>query len=210
MPAILFDMDGTLYSFENGSYRWSKLESEVQKNMYILLKRFEWDNTQTKFGEIQMNYGEAFSIAFEELYNMKKELYFQTTWDLDPEGLIWDTRNPKEVFTYLKEKGYDLYIVSESPMIWIERVLSYLKISDMITKVYSWQWEERKSNGRLYDRIIKELGTGIYMIGDQIPSDIIMARRAGLKPILISTPPLTCPEADYTIQALSDLYAIIK
>ncbi len=209
MKKILFDMDGTLYSFENWKYKWSKLEKEVQSNALKFLKVLEWNNYMQKFEEIKLQYVDEFSLAFEQFYNIKKETYFQTTWDIYPEKFIVNNRNAQAVFTYLKSIGYDIYIVSESPLIWIERVLHFLQVNNILAWIYSWQWVERKLNGRLYEKINNELGNGFYMIWDQIESDVIMAKKSGFKPIYISDNNQKSDEAMFNIQTLTDLYSII-
>lgn len=209
MKKILFDMDWTLYSFENGQYTWSRLESEVQSNALKLLKILEWDQYLLKFEEIKLMYWEDFSLAFEDIYRIKKEDYFTKTWDIIPDWFILDNRNSLEVFNYLKSKWYDIFIISESPKIWINRVLTYLKVNDLLSWIYSWQWNERKSNWLLYERIKQDIWTWYFMVWDQIKSDIEMSKKSWYRPILISQNQ-SSQEADYNIKSLTELYKIIS
>lgn len=209
MKKILFDMDWTLYSFENGQYTWSRLESEVQSNALKLLKILEWDQYLLKFEEIKLMYWEDFSLAFQDIYRIKKEDYFNKTWDIIPDGFILDNRNSLEVFNYLKSKWYDIFIISESPKIWINRVLTYLKVNDLLSWIYSWQWNQRKSNWFLYERIKQDIWTWYFMVWDQIKSDIEMSKKSWYRPILISQNQ-SSQEADYNIKSLTELYKIIS
>lgn len=209
MKKILFDMDWTLYSFENGQYTWSRLESEVQSNALKLLKILEWDQYLPKFEEIKLRYWEDFSLAFKDIYRIKKEDYFNKTWDIIPDWFILDNRNSLEVFNYLKSKWYDIFIISESPKIWINRVLTYLKVNDLLSWIYSWQWNERKSNWLLYERIKQDIWTWYFMVWDQIKSDIEMSKKSWYRPILISQNQ-SSQEADYNIKSLTELYKIIS
>lgn len=209
MKKILFDMDWTLYSFENGQYTWSRLESEVQSNALKLLKILEWDQYLLKFEEIKLMYWEDFSLAFEDIYRIKKEDYFNKTWDIIPDWFILDNRNSLEVFNYLKSKWYDIFIISESPKIWINRVLTYLKVNDLLSWIYSWQWNERKSNWLLYERMKQDIWTWYFMVWDQIKSDIEMSKKSWYRPILISQNQ-SSQEADYNIKSLTELYKIIS
>lgn len=209
MKKILFDMDWTLYSFENGQYTWSRLESEVQSNALKLLKILEWDQYLPKFEEIKLRYWEDFSLAFEDIYRIKKEDYFNKTWDIIPDWFILDNRNSLEVFNYLKSKWYDIFIISESPKIWINRVLTYLKVNDLLSWIYSWQWNERKSNWLLYERIKQDIWTWYFMVWDQIKSDIEMSKKSWYRPIFISQNQ-SSQEADYNIKSLTELYKIIS
>lgn len=210
MKNILFDMDWTLYSFENWKYRWSALEREVQLNALKFLKILEWDNYMQKFEEIKIQYWEEFSFAFEELYKIKKEDYFNKIWDINPDWLILDNRNVLEVFNYLKDLDYSIYIVSESPLIWINRVLAFLQVNNVLAWIYSWQWNERKSNWLLYEKIKSNIWNDYYMVWDQINSDVIMSRKSWFKPIYISDNNQKTDEIEYYINNLTDLYSIIK
>ncbi len=210
MNNILFDMDWTLYSFENWQYKWSKLEKEVQSNALKLLKILEWENHLKKFIEIKSKYWEEFSKAFEKIYKLKKNDYFNKVWDINPDWIINDNRNTLEVFNYFNNLNYNLYIVSESPLIWINRVLTYLKIETLITWIYSWQWDKRKSNWLLYEKIKADLWNNSYMIWDQINSDIVMAKNSWFNTIYISEKKEQSINADYNIIKLTDLYSIIR
>lgn len=209
MNKIFFDMDWTLYSFENWQYRLSKLEKKVQSNAKKILKIIEWDYYNEKFEEIIKKYWENFSIAYEELYGIKKEDYFNKTWDIIPNDFIIDDRNVLKLFNYLKNKWYLIYIVSESPKIWINRVLNYLKIDNLISWIYSWQWDERKSNWLLYKKIVKEQWSWFFMIWDQLESDIISAKNNWFNTIYINTKWEKTSESKYNIKELSELYFII-
>lgn len=209
MDKILFDMDWTLYSFENWLYKGSKLEKEVQSNALEILKFFEWDKYLLKFDEIKFKYWEEFSLAFEELYKIKKEDYFNKVWDIQPNKFILNNRSSKEVFQFLKTLWYEIYIVSESPNIWINRVLTFLQVDNLLSWIYSWQWNERKSNGLLYERVKNQIWAGHYMVWDQINSDIIMSKKSWFRPIYISTDSLKSEDAEFNINNLIDLYKII-
>lgn len=210
MKNILFDMDGTLYWFENWQYSWSKLENEVKSNVKKLLQDFEWENYLQKFNEIEDEYIEEFSIAFQELYNISKEDFFNKTWDVNPEWIINNNRNVKEVFNILKSLWYDIYIVSESPKIWIYRVITYLEINSIISWIYSWQWDERKYNWLLYEKIKSEIGEWLIMVWDQEKSDIIMANKNGIKSVFISDKWIESKYANYNITDLIEIVKIIE
>lgn len=208
MKNIFFDMDWTLYSFENWKYSWSILEKQVQTNVVNLLKQFEPESYKSKFEIIKTNYWEEFSIAFEQLFWINKNEYFNITWDIYPDKYILDNRWALDVFQYLKWLNYNIYIVSESPKIWINRVLKFLNVDSIISWIYSWQNEERKSNGLLYKKITTELWNDSYMIWDQINSDIVMAKKYWFKTMYINKL-IDCNESDYNLIDLTDIYNII-
>lgn len=210
MNKILFDMDWTLYSFDSPAYKWSKLEKEVQKNALRLLKKIDsWNNSEIRFEQIKKDYWENFSIAFEEIFSITKQRYFDIVWDINPKWIIIDDRNSLSLFEYLKDKWFEIYIVSESPIIWINRVLSFLKIENMISWIFTWQAEERKSNGLLYDKVIDEIWKWYFMVWDQVIPDIINARNKWFIPIYINKYWEKDLNAEYNILDLNDIYKII-
>lgn len=210
MNKIFFDMDWTLYNFENWQYRWSKLEKQVEENAKKLLQVLKWNsNFKKNFEEIKKTYWEEFSIAFEEIFWLDKLKYFEIVWDINPEWFINNNWEVLDLFKYLQNKWFDIFIVSESPKIWIERVLNFLKIDWIISWVYSWQWNKRKFNGLLYKQITEEIWKGYYMIWDQVQSDIIMAKNNWFKWIYINSDWKESVEADLNINRLNDLKEFI-
>ncbi len=208
---ILFDMDWTLYSFDNWKYKWSKLEKQVEKNAFNLLQILSKKNDCIKiFNQIKKDYWESFSIAFEKIFWLEKQKYFENVWDINPKWLIDNNRNVVDVFSYLKWLWFELYIVSESPLIWINRVLTFLQVNNLLSWIYSWQWNERKSNWLLYNKVVNEIWTWYFMIWDQIDSDVIMSKKSWFKPIYISDKWEKSDQAEFNIENLSGLCNIIK
>ncbi len=208
---ILFDMDWTLYSFDNWKHKWSKLEKQVEKNAFNLLQILSKKNDCIKiFNQIKKDYWESFSIAFEKIFWLEKQKYFENVWDINPKWLIDNNRNVVDVFSYLKWLWFELYIVSESPLIWINRVLTFLQVNNLLSWIYSWQWNERKSNWLLYNKVVNEIWTWYFMIWDQIDSDVIMSKKSWFKPIYISDKWEKSDQAEFNIENLSGLCNIIK
>ncbi len=200
-------MDGTLYQFENGDYKGSKLEKQVEYNAEKLLKII-W-NWETLI-DLKEDYWENFSFAFNDKFWLSLSEYFNNVWNINPEWLIQYDKQTAEIFNELVSLGYYIYIVSEAPKIWITRVLSYLKINDIISGIYSWQWNERKSNWLLYDKVIADLWTGYYMVWDQIIPDIIKAKEKWFKTIYVNQNWLTTSKADSNIEKLSEISDILN
>lgn len=210
MNKILFDMDGTLYWFENWRYNWSKLEEQVGKNAKTLLKILNNDNNlNIDFNKIKNDYWEEFSLAFEEIFGLEKTWYFDIVWDINPDWFINNNREVLDLFEYLKKNWFDIYILSESPKIWIESVLTFLNVRWIITGVFSWQWDERKSNGLLYEKVSEEIWSWYYMIWDQIQSDIVMSKKSWYRPIYINSECEKCDLAEFNISNLEDIKLII-
>lgn len=211
MNKILFDMDGTLYWFENWQYRWSNLEKQIEENAFQLLQVLDQTSDPTKkFLGIKEEYGEDFSLAYEELFWLDKQQFFETVWDVKPELFINDNRGALNLFEYLKKNWFDIYVLSESPKIWIKRVLTFLNVKWIITWVFSWQWDERKSNGLLYTKVSEEIWSWYYMIWDQIQSDVVMSKESWYRPIYINSEWQKCDLAEFNISNLEEIKSIIE
>jgi hypothetical protein len=55
-----------------------------------------------KLTAIKEKYGEEYSVAFEELYNIPKEKYFATTRNNDPATIVYDTTATRYLQTLSK------------------------------------------------------------------------------------------------------------
>lgn len=210
MNKILFDMDWTLYSFENWQYRLSKLEKQVEGNAVKLLQVLnKTDMFPHKLEDIKRDYWENFSLAFEQIFWLDKLKYFETVWDIKPEWLILNDGWVLELFKYLKSIWFDIYILSESPQIWIERVLTFLKVKWLISWIFSWQLNERKSNGLLYKRVSNEIWRGLYMVWDQVQSDIIMSKNSWYRPVYINSNWELCNLAEFSISRLEQIKLLV-
>ncbi|PIR92709.1 hypothetical protein COU01_00350 [Candidatus Falkowbacteria bacterium CG10_big_fil_rev_8_21_14_0_10_44_15] len=190
---IIFDMDGTLYAFKEGSFAKSALKKQVLENAknYIanVLKKSTTEAENILMG-IEKKYGESISIAMEKEFGINRYDYFNIVWNIPAERFI--DYNP-ELKTFLLNiaQEYDYVLVSDAPSVWVNNVLQMLDIRDMFQgKIYAGEGDRRKG---LYNKfqynIASKFGcksADCVVVGDQENTDIIPAKQNGMRTILVS------------------------
>lgn len=189
---IIFDLDGTLLTFPNGSFNNSPLSKKVMSNSKLFIKNyFKTDNKEVKkiINYIKYKYGEEISIGLEKEFGIDRSIFFNKVWNIREDNFIKNNPSIRKVLIELRKK-YSLYILSDAPQIWIDIALNKLKIADLFkNKIYSGDGNYRKSLGNGFKNFIKETGLSpkkCISVGDQESTDIIPAKLLGMKTILIS------------------------
>jgi FMN phosphatase YigB (HAD superfamily) len=210
---IIFDMDGTLYKFEGGSFGNSGLKKRVLENAikYISDKQgVSLDKGKQLLEDILKKYDEEISIAVEKEFNGDRHEYFNTVWDIDAKEFIEENSKLKELLKKLKEK-YILVVVSDAPAIWTENVLKELGVYELFEgNIFDGTGDERKVNGNGFDRVLKKFGLkgeSIISIGDQVKTDIIPGNMLGMTTVFIGDD--VCEEASYSIKNIFEIESIL-
>lgn len=188
MKAVLFDFWGTLV--ENGIF-----PSPVRQAMFILRIRMPFKEFIVRFEEAMMtkpynDLNEAFIAVCKE-FNIKPEPYLIEKlvgmWNKN-ELLGKPFLETIEVLEYLKSKDFKIGLISNTTPT-ITRVLDkfdLLKYFD--ATMYSYEEGLLKTNPEMFKNICKKMKVKpeeAFMIGDSIPTDIMGARAAGLKAVLL-------------------------
>jgi len=112
---IIFDLDGTLYKFKNGSFINSGLQKKVLKNaLSYIQKKLKQSKSQAKntLKIIQEEYGEDISIALEEKYGCSRQDYFNEVWNISAKGIIIGDKNIKNILLELAKENTLLHLLS--------------------------------------------------------------------------------------------------
>jgi FMN phosphatase YigB (HAD superfamily) len=192
ISTIIFDMDGTLYSFKNGSLKESGLYDVIIENTqrYLMKKRdMSQDKAKHALQKILSSYGTKLSIGLEEVYNLDRYEYFNYAWNIPAEHyMVYDPR----VRDALDEmsKDYTLVLLSDAPKIWVRNVLSVLKLEDIFkdSTIFSGEGDIRKEYGNAFQSIINNLSLEAHScitFGDQEHTDIIPAKALGIQTVFI-------------------------
>ncbi len=141
-------------------------------------------------------------VTIDDIYNSnelkgfdeydKKEL-IEAEKNVEAEQL---TANPaiRDIINRRREQGYTICFISDMylPSTILKEVLARegcIKIKEDENVYVSCEWNARKSNGKLYKKLKKELQpTEWEHYGDHPVSDIKMARRNGIKATKVETP----------------------
>lgn len=207
---IIFDLDGTLYELDGGSFKDSSLRKEILKNVKDLItNRFSKDVTDAKkiLQNIQEKYGEHLSIAFEKEFGMDRYEYFDEVWDIPARDIVKKTGNIKSILINL-QKEFEMIILSDAPRVWIMNVLKELDIVDIFkNKIYSGEGDRRKGLNNAFSSIIKDLKflpEHCIVVGDQENTDIIPAKKISMRAIFVNKKQ-SSPEADVSISSIAEL-----
>ena len=189
---IIFDLDGTLYQFQGGSFKNSGLEKMVLKNaLKYIQDRLQktLPEAQKILQKIRDEYGEDISIALEERYNCSRKDYFDSVWNIEAKGVIRESGLVRDIIKKLNKK-YALLLVSDGAEVWINNALRELGIEKYFKgRILAGDGDKRKSLGNRFSMIPKGYGFkpgDIVVIGDQEKTDIIPAKEQGLKTIFVS------------------------
>lgn len=181
LKSLIFDMDGTLFQTDK------ILELSLDDTFNHLRSLNLWDaNTPIdKYREIM---GVPLPKVWEALLpNHSNEVRKQTD-DYFLERLIENISsgkgalypNVKEIFSYLKENNYSIYIASNGLVEYLQAIVSYYHLDNWVSETFSIQQIQTLDKGDLVKKIIKKYGiTNAAVVGDRL-SDINAAKDNGL------------------------------
>ncbi|MDO8436061.1 MAG: HAD family hydrolase [bacterium] len=212
---IIFDLDGTLYKLKGGSFKRSGIYKEVLKNTeQYIIDKLNKTKREAKLilKKIIKEYDESISIGLEEKFKIDRYAYFNATWNISAQKYIKINLGLRTKLLKIKN-NFDLALVSDAPRVWIKNVLKELKIENIFTdnNIFSGEGNIRKEFGNAFNKIIKVLNIKpeyCIAIGDQEETDIIPAKKIGIKTILINRRNKT-GVADYVIKDISELKKLL-
>ena len=206
---FIFDLDGTLYRFDDGksnSFRNSGIFTELTRNrLSFVAKKFNLslEESESLLYEIDKEFNDETSIGLEKKYDIDRYEYFENVWSMNPADYIKRNDSVKNLFDILNGRAV---ILTSAPRIWAESVLRYFDIYDNVRNfLFTGEPDLRKPNPDVFRSIIKYLNArpeNVYSIGDQEYSDIIPAKIIGMKTIIIGS---ESEEAHYKIRTIDEL-----
>lgn len=212
---IMFDMDGTLYNFKEGSFNKSELRKKILNNAKLYIaKSLNKSKKEAKniLEYIEKKYGEDISIALEKEFGIDKNNYFNIVWNIPTKGIVAKNSRLRKFLLELKMK-YRCAIVSDAPIVWINNVLKELNIKDVFKNtVYPGEGKIRKKFGNSFQFVANELmfnPKNCIVVGDQENTDIVQAKKNGMTAILISDRKKPT-KADYIINDIFELKNFLK
>jgi len=121
--------------------------------------------------------------------------------------------NPKVklLFSELKD-DFNFVVLSDAPKTWIKKVLAHLEVDSYFhDNIFSGEGDVRKEFYNAFEEIVKDLKTeadNCIVIGDQEDTDILPAKKVGLKTVYVG--PAEKTEADYKINNILELKNILN
>lgn len=179
--SIIFDMDGTL--FQTDKILETSLEDAF--NFLRLQNKWDVDTPIEKYREIM---GVPLPKVWETLLpnhsnevRQQMDAYFLKRLIeniKNGKGALYP--NVKEVFSYLKENNYSIYIASNGLSDYLNAIVSYYHLHQWVTETFSIQQIESLNKSDLVQTIIQKYNiTNGAVVGDRI-SDINAAKDNGL------------------------------
>ncbi|MBW3020053.1 HAD family hydrolase [Candidatus Woesearchaeota archaeon] len=211
---FIFDLDGTLYNFDGESNRGftsSKFYQKIKQNTTEFINEFIKKGIIPKdetFDTIKEKSNGEFSLYFENEFGFDRYYFFEKIWNLEPKDFI--RKNPiiKEIFEKLKGR---VFILTAAPRIWAESVLKYLEVYDIVkNNIISGEPDIRKPNPLVFQGIINSVdgnAKDFISIGDQEYSDILPAKKLGMKTIIVGQ---KSKDADYEIENIDEIIYLLE
>ena len=188
---IIFDMDGTLYKFNNGSFIGSGVYREMIANTVNYISKqmnITVTESERKLKLIREKYLNEISTGLEKELSLERDAYFNFAWNIDPKKYVAYDTDVVNSIKILSEK-YKLVILTDAPKVWALNVLDYIGIRDYFTNVFTGGEDVRKSTGGAHQRLINLLRLDPRMcifVGDEVGNDLEPAKDLGMETILIS------------------------
>lgn len=188
--AIIFDMDGTLYTFPEGkTFGQSPFGQAIQQNVKEFIgKEFglnEEEATQ-RYKELYARFDGEMSLGLERDFRIDRMRFFDTTWDINPKKFIIPANGLRD---QLEKIDAERIILSAAPRVWVTKALSYMGIADLFNdRIFTGEPDIRKPNPEAFRQVARKLGIEadcMVSIGDQEFSDILPAKQIGMQTVRI-------------------------
>ncbi|MCM3672037.1 HAD hydrolase-like protein [Mesobacillus maritimus] len=214
LQSLIFDMDGTLFQTDR------ILELSLDDTFNHLRSLNLWD-THTPIDQYREIMGVPLPKVWQALLpNHSNEVRKQTdAYFLERlieninsgKGALYP--NVKEVFTYLKENNYAIYIASNGLVEYLQAIVSYYQLDHWVTETFSIQQIQTLDKGDLVKKIIKKYDlTNAAVVGDRL-SDLNAAKDNGLIAIGCKfdfAQEEELAQADFVIDDLMELKTILS
>lgn len=212
---IIFDMDGTLYNFKEGSFKKSGLQKRVLENAKkYIMKNLDKSEKEAELliKEITKEYREDISIALEKKFGLDRHNYFNEVWNIPAKNYIQKNFLLRKELVKFKN-NFNFVLLSDAPKIWIDRVLKELRIEDIFEgAIFSGEGDVRKGFGNAFGKIIKIFKAepeDCIVFGDQEETEIIPAKKLGIKTVFVNQREKSS-FADYNIRDIMGIRRVLE
>lgn len=189
---VIFDLDNTLYRLKSpdGTFTNSSLNAALDSNacQFICLKLGVTLSVAVSLLNAAKSRGNI-SLVFERDYGINRYEWFANVWNLEPEQFVTPASPPLH-HALIPLSGRAL-VLTAAPKVWATSVLDYLRISEIFGDlVITGEADFRKPDPEVFlqaaDMLQRE-PCAIVSIGDQNSSDIVPAKRLGMRTIIVGS-----------------------
>ena len=215
VEAIIFDMDGTLYSFDEGNesqFTSSRFGKEIQANcIRFFEERFSLtsDDAESMYQDLSRRYNGEVSLAVEKEFSIDRSEYFAFTWNLVAEKFI---ATNELLLPTLQKLTILSGVLTAAPRVWAERALAFLQIRQLFgDALFTGDPDIRKPDREAFLQLAQFWNlepSQILSIGDQEQTDILPAKSLGMQTLRIATQAET--KADFMASDIITAIALLK
>lgn len=185
--AIIFDMDGTLYSFDQrreSHFSSSRFGQTIHENcIRFFQKQFSLDREKAErmYQDFKVRHNGEVSLGLEKEMGIDRQIYFAQTWDLNPEEFV---RASQDLAQQLSRLTILTGVLTAAPRIWADKVLTFLAIKQQFEPaIFTGDPDIRKPDPQAFKQLADfwQLDPSeIISIGDQEQTDILPAKSLGM------------------------------
>lgn len=215
IEAIIFDMDGTLYSFDEGNesqFTSSQFGKQIQANcIRFFEERFSLtsDDAESMYQNLSNRYNGEVSLAVEKEFGIDRSEYFAFTWNLVAEEFIISN---ELLLPTLQELTIRSGVLTAAPKVWAEKTLAFLQIRQLFGEaLFTGDPDVRKPNPEAFLQLAQFWNlepSQILSIGDQEQTDILPAKSLGMQTLRIAAQAET--QADFMASDIITAIALLK
>ena len=187
---VIFDLDNTLYLLQSpdGSFARSRLNAALQANARQFLRLRLGQNEQQVEALMRRahHYG-GLSLAVEQLFGVSRYDWFAIVWDMDPRHYI--TSPGTALASRLAPLAERSLVLTSGPAVWATRALQYLGVRELFgDRLMTGEPDVRKPQAAAFLAAAAQLGrepSDLVSVGDTNASDILPARKLGMRTIIV-------------------------
>lgn len=211
---IIFDMDGTLYPYENGVDDLSKTEmfTEIRrKGVEFVATKLSVSETNAEeiINHMKIKYGDV-TPGLNAEYGINTNEFFNAAWDVDPSRYVnYDAGLRSFLLSFHQKKA----VLTAAPKVWAKRLLQYLNIYDVFDGIWTRDDKLRKPDMDVYKMLFRHFNTepNRSMVIDDNVRLLKQPKELGICTVLVSKEPSSKKEsADFTVRNVTEIVRIPK
>lgn len=188
---IVTDMDGTLYRLNSpgNTYSGSTLETTLLANARKFLLERNLATKDTIEQTISSGLADPIGLSayVQKNFGISREEYFNSVWNINPEGMIKDFEEAVATLQALVTEGTKVILLTSGAKVWQEQVCNYLEISELFESIYTG--EDFGAKDEIFAKLIQEYDPGrMIAVGDQLKTDIEPAQKYGINTLWVKEP----------------------
>ena len=211
---IIFDMDGTLYSFQDSGqddaiFKTRFYEEVRRRGMAFIEDALKVKNKEARkiWDDVYNSYDGNLSIGLEEVHGIDRTEYFDKVWNIDASKFIDKDSKLKDLIASITIKKA---ILTMAPKSWTRNVLYQLGIEDLFDGIWFGEGDIRKPDLEAYLQVVNYfcVSPKKTMIIEDEPKYLKPAKSLGMTTVLVG--PTKEPYIDHNIEGIYDLGRLLE